>query len=85
MPLSLMVAVNAPDQKTGLQSHWYRQHRIPYAMDRPEPDETPVSPGSNQVKAQFHLVQRRLTFMINLSQVAFCAVCAERSRRCRRR
>src|ERR1700730_1862106 len=59
MPLSLMVAVNATGPETGLQSRWYRQHRIPYALDRPEPDETPVSCRPNEVKAQFHLVQRQ--------------------------
>src|ERR1700722_10255576 len=57
MPLAVMVAVNAPEPETGLQSRWYRQHRIPYAPDPPEPDETPVSCRSNEVKAQFHLVQ----------------------------
>jgi len=54
-----MVAVNATGPETGLQSCWYRQHRSPYAPDPPEPDETPVSPCPNQVKAQFHLVQRQ--------------------------
>src|SRR3984957_18732194 len=51
MPLAVMVAVNAPEPETGLQSRWYRQHRIPYAPDPPEPDETPVSCRSNEVKA----------------------------------
>src|ERR1700722_8549277 len=59
MPVSVMVAVNATGPETGLQSRWYRQHRIPYAPDPPEPDGTPVSPCSNQVRVQFHLVQRQ--------------------------
>ena len=67
MPVSVMVAVNATGPETGLQSRWYRQHRIPYAPDPPEPDGTPVSPCSNQVRVQFHLVQRQLSCMINLA------------------
>jgi hypothetical protein len=59
VPLSLMVAVSATGPGMGLQSRWYRQHRSPHAPDPPEPGETPVSPGSNQVRVQFHLVQRR--------------------------
>jgi hypothetical protein len=75
MPVSLMVAVNATEPETGLQSHWYRQHRSPYAPDPPEPDETPVSCRSNQVKAQFHLVQRQPELHDQLSQAALGHSC----------
>jgi hypothetical protein len=59
MPISSMAAAKPAGLEMGLQSLWYRQHRSPYAPKPPERDETPVSPCPNQVKAQFHLVQRR--------------------------
>jgi hypothetical protein len=67
-----MVAVSATGPEIGLQSRWYREHRSPHAPDPPEPGETPVSPGSNQVKVQFHLVQRRadLHDQLKLSRIA---------------
>ena len=74
MPLRLMVAVSATGPETGLQSRWYHQHRVPYAPDPPEPDETPVSCRSNKVKDQFHLVQRQaeLHDQLELSGIVFC-------------
>ena len=40
----------------GLQSRWYRQQRRPQAPDPPEPDETPVPPCSDEVKARSTLL-----------------------------
>jgi hypothetical protein len=65
-----MVAVNNTEPETGLQSNWYYQQCIPYAPDPPEPDETPVSCRSHEVKAQFHLVQRQAELLAYLGFAA---------------
>ena len=58
--LTAFVVGSAPrESEIGLQSRLYRQHRSPYAPDRPEPNEPRGSPPSSPVKAQVHLVQRR--------------------------
>src|SRR4029077_18512557 len=47
-PPSMTAAVTPTGPQTGLQSRRYRQHRIPYAPDPPDRDETPDPPPPNQ-------------------------------------